>query len=468
MDPSRLKSEMPFGCMYSQRPLSQPTDDSTACADHFEHNANYRLSTPPVPAPGPSLLDDNESDLLDTFFNGVGSETLNYDFFSTSADQTPNRHSWTDIPPAFMGTSSSFGPQAPRISQSAPPPPPPVQQSNSHTMSADPYALSPTSLEPTQDVLAAAALLHHGSNGLRGMGVTGTYKQDYDPVLSGMTSSGVSPYDTMASSPVRPLVVYPTQPTSSASYIFGNNAGPSLHPAPPRTLRFGSDTSFNAVPGMMVATSQLEMEAAERSQMSAMDAFFQAIDASSTAENTRPSSPITQQSQPYLGTTSNEQTVDADDRPRKRRKSKVEVAFKDEDEDYEDTEPSVQKTNGHGKRRSIARAKDSPTQSSAPGHKRRKSSTIGQSSAMLKAGRENLTEDQKRENHIKSEQKRRQQIKEGFEDLHELVPALRAGGFSKSAVLTMAADWLEELLQGNAELRQKIANIKEERRRSNG
>lgn len=73
--------------------------------------------------------------------------------------------------------------------------------------------------------------------------------------------------------------------------------------------------------------------------------------------------------------------------------------------------------------------------------------------------RENLTEDQKRENHIKSEQKRRTLIKEGFEDLNELVPDLRGGGFSKSAVLTMAADWLEDLVKCNAKLKEQLAQL---------
>ncbi|KLU91905.1 hypothetical protein MAPG_10854 [Magnaporthiopsis poae ATCC 64411] len=82
--------------------------------------------------------------------------------------------------------------------------------------------------------------------------------------------------------------------------------------------------------------------------------------------------------------------------------------------------------------------------------KRRKSSANG----AAKPPRENLTDEQKRENHIKSEQKRRTLIKEGFDDLCDLVPGLKGGGFSKSTMLTMAADWLEEIMRGNEELRQ--------------
>ncbi|KAK0634690.1 hypothetical protein B0T17DRAFT_475413, partial [Bombardia bombarda] len=77
-----------------------------------------------------------------------------------------------------------------------------------------------------------------------------------------------------------------------------------------------------------------------------------------------------------------------------------------------------------------------------------------------KAPRENLTEEQKRNNHIKSEQKRRTQIKEGFDDLCNLVPKLVTGGFSKSAVLTTAGSWLSDLLEGNRMLAQELKQLK--------
>ncbi|OAA55932.1 hlh transcription factor [Niveomyces insectorum RCEF 264] len=89
---------------------------------------------------------------------------------------------------------------------------------------------------------------------------------------------------------------------------------------------------------------------------------------------------------------------------------------------------------------------------SAAGQQRRRR----RSAAQAKPPRENLTEDQKRENHIKSEQKRRTLIKSGFDDLCDLVPSLHGGGFSKSVMLTMAADWLEELLRGNEVLREQL------------
>lgn len=70
-------------------------------------------------------------------------------------------------------------------------------------------------------------------------------------------------------------------------------------------------------------------------------------------------------------------------------------------------------------------------------------------SAAQKLQRENLTDAQKRSNHILSEQKRRNLIKRGFEDLHDIVPEIRTGGLSKSSVLMEAANFLEKLIQDN-------------------
>ncbi|KAF2830129.1 hypothetical protein CC86DRAFT_367995 [Ophiobolus disseminans] len=96
--------------------------------------------------------------------------------------------------------------------------------------------------------------------------------------------------------------------------------------------------------------------------------------------------------------------------------------------------------------------------------KNRKASTTEESSkkkraaAAQKLQRENLTEEQKRSNHILSEQKRRNLIKRGFEDLNELVPELRNRGQSKSGALTEAANFLEKLIEDNRAFRQLVGS----------
>ncbi|CAK7203236.1 hypothetical protein SEUCBS139899_005967 [Sporothrix eucalyptigena] len=79
------------------------------------------------------------------------------------------------------------------------------------------------------------------------------------------------------------------------------------------------------------------------------------------------------------------------------------------------------------------------------------------SAAVTKPPRENLTEEQKRENHIKSEQKRRTLIKTGFDDLCIIVPNLQGGNLSKSLILTTAASWLTDLLEGNNRLKNQLS-----------
>ena len=75
--------------------------------------------------------------------------------------------------------------------------------------------------------------------------------------------------------------------------------------------------------------------------------------------------------------------------------------------------------------------------------------------------RENITDSQKRSNHILSEQKRRNLIKQGFENLGILVPDIKGTGYSKSVVLAQAGHWLEDLLKGNVELRELLASLHE-------
>ncbi|RPA87000.1 hypothetical protein BJ508DRAFT_410586 [Ascobolus immersus RN42] len=73
--------------------------------------------------------------------------------------------------------------------------------------------------------------------------------------------------------------------------------------------------------------------------------------------------------------------------------------------------------------------------------------------------RDHLTEDQKRENHILSEQKRRDLIRKGFTELCSLVPELREGGYSKSVVLMHVATFLEELKARNERLRGYVREL---------
>ena len=134
-------------------------------------------------------------------------------------------------------------------------------------------------------------------------------------------------------------------------------------------------------------------------------------------------------------------------KPRKRKAKAVSNDHQPPSQSPQSPESSSQNANGTG---SDAAGGSGP----APTKRRR-------SAAVVKPPRENLTEEQKRENHIKSEQKRRTLIKTGFDDLCILVPGLQGGNMSKSLVLTTATSWLTELLEGNKRLQSQLNSMKD-------
>lgn len=70
-----------------------------------------------------------------------------------------------------------------------------------------------------------------------------------------------------------------------------------------------------------------------------------------------------------------------------------------------------------------------------------------------------LTEEEKRANHIASEQKRRNTIRTGFKEMTDLVPTLKNVNHSKSTILFKAADYIKYLDKRSQELRDKVASL---------
>ena len=86
--------------------------------------------------------------------------------------------------------------------------------------------------------------------------------------------------------------------------------------------------------------------------------------------------------------------------------------------------------------------------------KRRKSSATPS-----KEPRKNFTPEEKRLNHAGSEQARRSQLSLAYESVASLVPELRGGKHTKADVLGIAAQWLEDLMAGNAELQAQLDSL---------
>jgi hypothetical protein len=66
----------------------------------------------------------------------------------------------------------------------------------------------------------------------------------------------------------------------------------------------------------------------------------------------------------------------------------------------------------------------------------------GSQSPTNAADRPRLTEAQKKENHIRSEQKRREAIREGFDRLASIVPGMEGQGRSEAVVLDATVKYL--------------------------
>ncbi|KAJ6781881.1 hypothetical protein PWT90_08037 [Aphanocladium album] len=89
-------------------------------------------------------------------------------------------------------------------------------------------------------------------------------------------------------------------------------------------------------------------------------------------------------------------------------------------------------------------------------------SVKGSSTAACKATgyRKKLTIEQKRRNHIRHEKTRRGRIRDGFNDLTELIPELRGGTWSRSRILFKTVQWLQTLEERNEKLQEKLDALK--------
>ncbi|KAJ4164843.1 hypothetical protein LMH87_006498 [Akanthomyces muscarius] len=67
-----------------------------------------------------------------------------------------------------------------------------------------------------------------------------------------------------------------------------------------------------------------------------------------------------------------------------------------------------------------------------------------------------LTEEEKKQNHIASEQKRRQAIREGFDRLTELVPGLEGQGRSEGLVLKKTVEYMRQQLDERQSMIERV------------
>ncbi|EGR52850.1 uncharacterized protein TRIREDRAFT_21255 [Trichoderma reesei QM6a] len=459
-----LAVRQPLSRMGSSQPDSDPFQMPFG---YSVDGAQEPLFEPPEPAPGAPLLSETDNKFLSDFFDDVAANQYNMPSFGEGL----NFNAWFDLPPQFMGTATSYGSQAstpagpeshlpysndshnshaaiPGSHLMPPPPPPPPPHAQS----------TPYQQHPSDDVLNAAATLMQNGPGLRGAHKNldlSTLRRPLGPPVGHLRHQPLEEFREES----RKSMAHIEVDNTFAEWMWGSKGRQNSTPrAIPVDYQWGSDSNFNLHQGYTPGANKETVELQQQEQLKCLEC----LEPNKSAATTRPSSPTNSQSTFSLGlqrdvSEAAERPADHDDDapPRKRRKSKI--VKKDSTEEGDDEGVNAIKP-AAGKRRKAKGERtgsvSSPPTEAGTTHKRRKSAL-----SAAKTPRENLSEEQKRENHIRSEQKRRTLIKEGFDDLCEIVPGLRGGGFSKSTMLTMTAEWLEELLLGNRELTAQLAAI---------
>lgn len=415
--------------------------------------------------------------MLDTFFDTMRTNHFdNNDFFFDkpllSKTVGDRGFDWTeDLPPTFHGSTTS-------LSQ---------PDLMSHSLSNTGYYKPSGSTHTSQDaqskstsaeVLAAASTLIRNGQSSQNNGIFGTSIFPANEMVDGShrdasSGSSLGGQSVPSYSNIVPALItqqassrFPQEKAASAvgsseslfhDMYFGapNHVRADPNHAPKAVdIQWGSDVSF-LDHGYVAPPNQETEEEVTQTLMHKMEC----LEPQASACTTRPSGPtiIRQRNQTTqavsdhgTGADSEQSTDDGEaeeQRPRKRRKNNVK---------HEENGEENRINNGTRSRRGKPAANGKNT-------RERRSTIDGSLSKRRKsqsgANRENLTEEQKRSNHILSEQKRRNLIKQGFEDLCNLVPELKGGGFSKSAMLMQAADWLEDIVKGNQLLKAQLVTL---------
>lgn len=396
----------------------------------------------PAPPPGPALLDDNESNMLDNFFTTMNSNHFADDFWQRGQQNKSLdtfNFNWSDeLPPTFEGSTTSLGqPSYPQRS-----------------LGKSSGGMAPGDDGASPDILAAASMLYQNgmngahfnfspnafpAHGLPGMNGSMHNIGSHDKNMQHGSHAGASEPELVSPRSRLPAGFH----TSEMLFDIHEQAPVAQRSSKPRILHWGSDISFMDQ-GYIRPADQPDEEQRTKELLNNLDC----LEPQSSAANTRAPSPERMGHNGHWPNanalrTAYKDNID-DGQPKKRQRTLIKEEDEDEDSDADSSKPRSRRPKGSfskGRRTSSDASRKSRLPSTKP-------------------ARENLTEEQKRTNHILSEQKRRNLIRQGFDELCSLVPGLRGGGFSKSAMLTQAADWLEDMLRGNEILKGQLAELK--------
>ncbi|KAK6359359.1 hypothetical protein TWF696_000520 [Orbilia brochopaga] len=395
----------------------------------FDSSAFFQTSfasPPPAPASGPSLLDDQESSAFADFLDKVGTGNDAAFIFDPKISlfdpKLPDPMMWG----WHEDTTTEY----------------PFQPSTT-----TPSALTTTNMVTTPLSTERSTFVmkqeddddHHDGN------------DDNDNVERGLGGSGPGVSTTSLITPadinlnLDPFAVLHQAATAAAAKSASIQADQRPQMQMP-ALQWGSDPNFRfgGYSGSTKELAKKEDMLVER----AMAMLAKGGDSmNTTAANTTTNSPTEKLTYPGIGIPE----ADEDEpltSPSKRRKSFHRKPSEEEEENGSSSSSPYPRSSS----RAITRDDlASPSAANLVKQKKKKKPKGPK--------RENLSEAQKRENHIQSEQKRRNLIREGFDDLCNLVPELRGGGYSKSAILIHAANFLEQLEEGNKVLQTRVKQL---------
>ncbi|KAK8134047.1 hypothetical protein PG984_006059 [Apiospora sp. TS-2023a] len=448
---------------------SQPPDGVAPFGYSFSPSTDDNLFLqPPEPAPGEPLLSSEDALQMRNFFNQIESNQYSGIAFGEGLTFSD---AWHDLPPTLMGTATTYGhpnmsidfsdldgfPDVYEFAGSGlmgpppPPNPPPPQRQAPH-----PPLHSSIEHSTPADAAAVLTALHNGHPGRPNSISHGHMlpSQPMGPPPSHPVAQHRSHFIPERSGPMHSVPIPTTVghfPEQRSDHMFTSMTfdSPHIHSSQraaqiPEDVQWGSDTSFGRGHSFVPASERETAPALENERLK----YVECLQLSNSTSNTRPSSPVVNGESSVDGMRNGHMNgvarKEPDVLPRKRRKSKVnDDVIADEDGEDAFTAPTKAPARKRKSKIDLSKAEDMSLADDTPG-KRRKSNANG-----AKAARENLSEEQKRSNHIRSEQKRRTLIKEGFDDLQTIVPNLKNGGYSKSAMLQLAGEWLDDLLKEN-------------------
>lgn len=260
------------------------------------------------------------------------------------------------------------------------------------------------------------------------------------------------------SAPQQPGPVYNFYPTPS---IRMRQSRPSAE-----VPQFGSDTNFNTSSYQPPANGRQELFRKQQEQVG----LVSCLKRTESAAPTRASSPVLvgppflDQPSGFLPAAQTNNTVapqthrspsgpppgqikEEEDPPRKRKKS---GPSSDQDQVVPHVDSKIR-----GRRPARAPSPLAESEASAPKRRKRQAP----SGSTPPKSRQNLTENQKKQNHIQSEKKRRDHISAGFQALPDVVPGINGKGLSKALQLQEAAKFIKDLADGNERLRKQLEEL---------